>query len=340
MSTPSSGHAPNPGIIFGTMAAYQNSAALKAAVELELFTVIAKGNHTADAVAAAIGAPVRGVRILCDFLTIMGLLSKEGGAYSLSPEAGLFLDKNSPAYFGGATRFILDPQLMAPFWDLAKIVRTGRTTLTGEGTVSYDNPIWVEFAEAMAPMQFMASQEIAGVISGDSEMDVLDIAAGHGLFGIAVAQRNPKARVTALDWPNVLAVATGNAKKMGVADRHTLLPGDAFAVEFGGPYDVVLVTNFFHHFDMPACEGLMRKIHKATKPGGRCVTLDFVPNDDRISPPAGASFAMMMLGSTASGDAYTLAEYRKMFEKAGFGSSEAHTLTKSPGTLIVSSKAL
>jgi len=325
------------------MSAYQRSAALKAAIELDVFTEIAKGNQTADAIATAIGASrskkARGVRILCDFLTIMGLLSKEGEEYSLSIEARLFLDRNSKGYFGSAARFILDPQLMAPFMNLAEIVRNGRTTLPDQGTVSYDNPIWVEFAEAMAPMQFMASQEIAGIAAGDGEMNVLDIAAGHGLFGIAIAQRNPKSLVTALDWPDVLAVAAGNAKKMGVADRHTLLPGDAFTEEFGGPYDMVLVTNFFHHFHVPACEGLIRKVFAALKPGGRCLTLDFVPNDDRVSPPAAASFAMMMLGSTADGDAYTLAEYRQMFGKAGFASSEAHMLEKSPGTLIVSTKA-
>ncbi|MGA3187371.1 MAG: class I SAM-dependent methyltransferase [Bryobacteraceae bacterium] len=325
------------------MNAYQDSAALKAAIELDLFTAIGKGNHNLEAIATAVGAsPLnkgRAVRILCDFLTMMGLLVKKDDQYSLSAEAGLFLDRNSPGYFGGAARFILDPQLIAPFWDLAQIVRTGRTTLPGQGTVSYDHPIWVEFAEAMAPMQYMPANEIALIVAGEEELSVLDIAAGHGLFGIMIAQQNAKAKVTALDWPNVLAVATENAKKMGVADRHSLLPGDAFAEEFGGPYDMILVTNFFHHFDVPTCEGLIRKVFAALKPGGRCVTLDFVPNEDRVSPPS-AGFAMQMLGSTPSGDAYTLAEYRKMFEKAGFVSSEAHVLQKSPGTLIVSGKAL
>lgn len=339
MSTPTSAHVPNPGIIFETFQMYQRSAAMKAAIELDLFTEIAKGHRRVEAISEALHAPARGVRILCDYLTIMGFLAKEGSEYSLTPEAALFLDRNSPAYFGGAARFLLDPQLTAPFWDLAQIVRTGRTTMAGEGTVSYDNPIWVEFAEAMGPMQFMAAQEIAGMVAGDGELNVLDVAAGHGLFGIAIAQRNPKARVTALDWQNVLAVAAENAKKMGVADRHTLLAGDAFTVEFGGPYDMVLVTNFFHHFDMPTCEGLAGKILAAMKPGGRCVTLDFVPNDDRVSPPQSATFAMQMLGGTAAGDAYTFTEYKKMFEKAGFASSVAHTLSKSPGTLIVSTKA-
>jgi 2-polyprenyl-3-methyl-5-hydroxy-6-metoxy-1,4-benzoquinol methylase len=340
MSTPSSAHGPNPGIIFETFNMYQRSAALKAAIELDVFTQIAKGNTTVEAIARAVGASLanqgRAVRILCDFLTLMGLLSKEGEEYSLSIEARLFLDQSSPAYFGGAARFILDPQLIAPFFQLTEIVRTGRTTLPDEGTVSHDNPVWVEFAEAMAPMQFMPANEIAAMVAGDGETKVLDIAAGHGLFGIMIAQRNPKARVTALDWANVLAVAGRNAEKLGVADRVTMLPGDAFTVEFGGPYDMVLVTNFYHHFDIPTCEALTRKVFAALNPGGRCVTLDFVPNEDRVSPPAAASFAMMMLGSTAVGDAYPFSQYERMFENAGFVSSVSHTLEKSPGTLIVS----
>ena len=343
MSTPSSAHGPNPAVIFETMNAYQRTAALKAAIDLNVFTEIGKGNNSATAIAEAIGASAsknaRGVRILCDFLTIMGLLKKEGETYSLGIDAAAFLDQRSPAYFGGASRFLLDPNLIAPFQHLTEVVKNGRTTLPAEGTVSNDNPIWVEFAEAMAPMQFQAAHEMAGMLSGDGAMNVLDIAAGHGLFGIAIAQRNPKAQVTALDWANVLAVATENAKKMGVADRHTSLPGDAFAVEFGGPYDLVLVTNFFHHYDIPTCEGLVRKVFAALKPGGRCATLDFVPNDDRVSPPSAASFAMIMLGTTADGDAYTFAEYTKMFAGAGFASSEMHALQKSPGTLIVSTKA-
>lgn len=206
--------------------------------------------------------------------------------------------------------------------------------------MSHDNPVWVEFAEAMAPMQFLVSQEIAGIVGGTAEMEVLDIAAGHGLFGISVAQKNPQARVTALDWADVLEVAAANAKKMGVTDRHRLLPGDAFTEEFGGPYDVILVTNFFHHFDVPACEGLMRKILAALKPGGKCATLDFIPNEDRVSPPQSAGFALTMLGTTASGDAYTFAEYERMFSGAGFASTKRHMLHTSPGTLLVSTKAL
>jgi 2-polyprenyl-3-methyl-5-hydroxy-6-metoxy-1,4-benzoquinol methylase len=331
-------HGPNPGIIFDTINAYQRSAALKAAIELDIFTAIAQGAHSADAIAKAAGASARGIRILCDYMVINGFLLKDGSQYNLTADSAMFLDRNSPACIGSMAQFMLNPLLIAPYLNLTDIVRAGRTTLPDEGSVSHDNPLWVDFAKHMAPMMFGAAGEIAALAAGEGELRVLDIAAGHGLFGILIAQHNPKARITALDWPNVLAVATENAQKFGVAARHSTLPGDAFEADFKGPYDLILVTNFFHHYDRPTCERLMRKIHQALAPGGRCVTLDFVPNDDRVSPPMPASFAMMMLGSTAAGDVYTLAEYESMFGRAGFASSKPHSLQKSLETVIISTK--
>src|SRR5262249_19166762 len=155
---------------------------------------------------------------------------------------------------------------------------------------------------------------------------VLDVAAGHGLFGIAVARQYPRATITALDWRYVLAVAAENAQRAGVADRLRLLPGSAFEVGWGGPYDVGLLTNFLHHFDLPTCEMLAARAHAALAPGGRALTLEFIPDPDRVSPPATATFALVMLATTARGDAYTFAEYEGVFAKAGFVRSEFHPL--------------
>src|SRR5262249_25973135 len=166
------------------------------------------------------------------------------------------------------------------------------------------------------------------LIGGDTRqpLRVLDVAAGHGLFGITVAERYPQARVTALDWPNVLAVAAENARRAGIADRHALLPGSAFEVDWGGPYEVVLLTNFLHHFDLPTCEKVAANAYAALAPGGRALTLDFIPEPDRVSPPSAAKFALTMLATTAHGDAYTFAEYQQVFAKAGFVRSDFHPL--------------
>ncbi len=141
--------------------------------------------------------------------------------------------------------------------------------------------------------------------------------------------------MTGLDWAPVLRVALENAKKAGVADRYDMLPGSAFEVDYKGPYDAVLLTNFLHHFDKPTCVGLLKKVRTALKPGGRAATLEFVPNEDRVSPPTPAAFAMTMLATTASGDAYTFSELRAMYEEAGFTGVTAHPIPMSPHTVVM-----
>jgi 2-polyprenyl-3-methyl-5-hydroxy-6-metoxy-1,4-benzoquinol methylase len=163
---------------------------------------------------------------------------------------------------------------------------------------------------------------------------VLDIAAGHGLFGIEIAKQNPQARIVGLDWARVLEVAEENAHKAGVADRYSKRPGSAFDVEFGGPYDAVLLTNFLHHFDIPTCVGLLKKVRAALKPGGVAATLEFVPNEDRVSPPMAAGFSLTMLTTTASGDAYTFSQLEKMHLEAGFAAVEA-PVPLGPNTIVI-----
>jgi SAM-dependent methyltransferase len=135
-----------------------------------------------------------------------------------------------------------------------------------------------------------------------------------------------------------LEVARENAQQAGVADRYHTIEGSAFDVEFGSGYDLVLITNFLHHFDPPTNETLLRKIHAALADGGRVATLEFIPNDDRVTPPDSAGFSMMMLVGTPSGDAYTFAELEKMFANAGFSRSTVHPLPPTIQTVVISEK--
>jgi ubiquinone/menaquinone biosynthesis C-methylase UbiE len=338
MSAHAGAAAPNPGTIFETVNSYLNTAALKAAVELGLFTAISQGASTATEIAAKCGASARGTRILADFLTILGLLGKESDRYSLSPAAAAFLVADSPAYMGGTLKFLLSDYVVQAFSDLATTVRNGRTILKGQGTVEPDNEVWREFARAMVPMMMPAAQFLASHAPREGALKVLDIAAGHGMFGIHCALRNPEAQVYALDWPAVLDVADENAKKMGVGDRVHRIEGDAFTVDMGSAYDMVLIPNFLHHFDEPTNVSFLKRVYAALKPGGRVLTLEFVPNEDRVTPANQASFALMMLGTTASGDAFTFSELSRMASAAGFARSEWMDVPQSPERLVISYK--
>jgi ubiquinone/menaquinone biosynthesis C-methylase UbiE len=318
MSTAVTPQQPTPERFFNLMNAHQQTEALKAAVDLEVFTAIAEGNTTAAAIGNRCKAAERGVRTLCDFLTIHGLLTKNGTQYGLAPDTAVFLNKKSPAYIGGATEFLLNPHLREAFGKLTEAVRRGGTAM-GEGSTVAENPDWVTFARAMMPISRMPAQMLAAELrKGGAVEKVLDIAAGHGMYGISVGKENAGAQVYAADWKNVLEVAKANAQAMGVGDRYHLIPGSAFDTDFGSGYDVVLIPNFLHHFDVPTCTTFLKKVRGVLKPGGRAAILEFVPNDDRVSPPTAAAFSMIMLANTTSGDAYTYREIESMAKNAGF----------------------
>ncbi len=327
-------------LVFDTFTAYQRSAAMKAAVELGVFTAIGEGHGAPAELAKHRHASERGLRILCDYLVTLGFLTKSEGRYGLTPESAMFLDSRSPAYVGGAAGFLIHPQLVQHFERLTDSVRKGGTVVNPDGTMAVEHPIWADFARTMMPIVRPAAEFIAALVGAASAgpMKVLDVAAGHGLFGLTIARQNPQAQIYAVDCPHVLEVAREHAQAAGLDGQFHSLPGSAFEVELGEGYDVALITNFLHHFSPQTCGDVMEKVHRALRPGGRAVTLEFIPNDDRVTPAAAGSFSLVMLATTESGDAYTFAEFDSIFRSAGFARNELHEIPDYPSRVIVSYK--
>ncbi len=337
LTAPAKGDAnpPSPATIFKALNAYQETEALKAAIELDVFSAIGRGAHTPAELARPCAASERGIRILCDFLTVSGLLTKDDDRYELTPVSGEFLDRASPKCIASATEFLGSEYGQSRFRTTAAAVRKGGTVI--DDGLDPEHPMWVAFARGMAPLMRLPARLIAAALDADAAppWKVLDIAAGHGVFGITLAQCNLQAEIVAVDWSNVLQVAQENAQAVGVAERYRTLPGSAFEVEFGTGYDIALVTNFLHHFDVPTCTTLLRKVLAALRPGGRAAALEFIPNADRISPPLAAQFSLTMLTGTPAGDAYTFAELQDMFAEAGFGDVELRELPPIEQRLVI-----
>ncbi|MGH7839010.1 MAG: methyltransferase family protein, partial [Candidatus Binataceae bacterium] len=144
---------PTPDLIFDTLNAYQRTAALKAAIELDIFTVIGEGAATTAALGKRCGSAERGMRILCDYMVILGFLTKQGDRYALTPDSAAFLDTRSPQCISTCVSFMLAPEMVDSFKQFAEAVRQGASVMAGEATVEPENPLWVEFARSMAALQ-------------------------------------------------------------------------------------------------------------------------------------------------------------------------------------------
>jgi 2-polyprenyl-3-methyl-5-hydroxy-6-metoxy-1,4-benzoquinol methylase len=292
--------------------AFERSLALRTAIEMDLFTRIGAGANTIRALAADARASERGLRALCDYLTVQGHLTKRGACYSLTLNARVYLTTASPAYLGSAVKFFASDSTVAAFCRLRQTVE--------RGNASAQVLDWVEYARSMAPLALQTAQFAATALQVDSAgpIQVLDLGAGHGLYGLAIAAQNPAAQIFALDAPRVLEIAMENARQAGVAGRYHPIPGDAFEAGFGGPYHLALAANLAHHFDQASNVRLFRKIRAALKPAGRLALIEWIPNADRVSPSPDAAFALTVLATSARGAIYTLKEYSEMLRAAGF----------------------
>ena len=316
--------------------AYQKTAAVKAAVGLDLFTHVSDGAVDIDTLAGRTGASPRGLRILCDFLTVHGFVEKSERGYAATPSTRVFLDRRSPNYLGSIIEFHAAPQMCSLFLsDPVAYVRNGGSV--DSGSVAPDHALWRTFAESMEQTMTPIATAIAkDVASWPVKLaNILDVAAGHGVFGLAIAKTLPGAQVTAIDWADVLSRARDNAERAGLGASFHTIAGDAFAVDWGSGYDLVLLANFLHHFDQDACIGLLAKAKASLTPGGKVIAVEFVPNEDRVSPPFQAAFAFYMLGSTPRGDAFTAGDLERMGRAAGFSSMSVKPLPRSVESLVL-----
>lgn len=337
----STGRPPTPERFLDALAGFQRTSVVCTALDLDVFTAVGAGAHTVPALARACSASPRGIRALADYLVTLGLLTKKGNEYDLPPDSAMYLDRKSPEFLGEAARFLASTTVISGFAQSAAAVRDGGTG-AGFDSMAPEHPVWVEYARAMAPLFRGPSKAVAELLANDPRPihRALDLAAGHGLFGVALAHRAPGSEVTVLDWPSVLPIAQEHARRAGVADRFHVRAGSAFELPFGPGWDVIFLANFLHHFDVERCTGLLRKVYEALVPQGRAVIVEFIPNEDRVTPPSVAQFAMTMLSTTREGDLYTFAELEAMLRDAGFGRVERHSLPGTPQRALVAERGV
>src|SRR5947209_1155607 len=291
---------------------------LTTALQLGVFSHLAAGRTTVAEVAGAAESSERGTRMILDALVGFQLLTKSGERYELTPHARQYLVRESADYVGGMTE---SGALLEAWSHLTDCVRTGEPFRKVEGQAEAENffPMLVRTLHIVNREPAQRTAEALGAGRDSKGLRVLDVACGSGIWGISFAEADTEARVTAQDFSGVLPTTREYVRRHGLKERFDYLPGDLKEVDFGeARYDLAILGNIVHSEGEQSSRDLFRRLNYALRPGGRIVVIDMIPNDARTAPPYALVFAINMLINTETGDTYTLAEYTRWLNDAGF----------------------
>ena len=300
--------------------AYAPPIVIGAATSNKVFDALQSGPKTVEQVAKTTGASERGLRILMNALVGLELLKKDRQQrYSLAPESAAFLVSDKPgtlAGFFGMNRI----RLMQNWMKLDEIVRTGRPTMAvnqeTEGT-----EFFTQLVENIMPMSYASAQTLGDHLKlskAKSDVCVLDLASGSGVWGIALAQKSPRVRVTAADWAGMIPTTKRITQKFGVGDRFKFVEGDLLEADFGSGYDIATLGHILHSEGEERSRQLLKKTFRALKSGGTIVIAEWLVNDERTGPPPALMFAVNMLVNTEKGDTFSFNEIKSWLEESGF----------------------
>jgi len=266
------------------------------------------------------------------------LAKDQQGNYALTPESAAFLVSSKPEFQGGLIRHTSE-HLLPKWLSLNEVVATGRPAQSVNQQFA-GSDFFEKFVNDIFPMSYHVAQELAGHLDlngAGGPVSVLDLAAGSGVWGIALAQSSAQVRVTAVDWPGVIHVTRANAERFGLADRFSFHEGDLQNAGFGSGHNVATLGHILHSEGEERSKALLKKTFASLAPGGTIAIAEFLVNADRTGPLNGLIFAVNMLVNTDCGGTYSFEEISGWLREAGF--VNARTLnTHGPSPLILATK--
>ncbi|HVT90378.1 MAG TPA: class I SAM-dependent methyltransferase [Tepidisphaeraceae bacterium] len=331
--------APTPERLMQMAWGYAMPLAIEAAIANHVFDHLDAGPKTIEQLSRDTGASARGLRMLMNMLVSIELLSRDSQQrYSLTQESSSFLVSTKPSFQGGIFKH-LSKQLVPKWERLSQIVKDGKPVMAvnaqQEGAAFFE-----QFVEDIFPMSYGAASVLGDALNlreASKPVKVLDIAAGSGVWGIALAQKSSQVKVTALDWENVLAVTRRMAAKFKVQNQFNYIAGDLNTADFGNGYDIATLGHILHSEGETNSRQLVKRVYDALAPGGTIIISEFLVNDDHTGPANAAIFAVNMLVNTEQGDTFSFNEIARWLREAGF--KDARTIeAPAPSPLILATK--
>ena len=333
---------PTPERILQTGLAFWPAKTLLSAIEIGVFTELARGPEGFDALSGRLGLHPRSSRDFLDTLVALGFLSREGDRYSNTKETDLFLDRKKPSYVGGMLE--MANHRLYPFWGhLTEALRTGmpqneiRTGGPGLFETLYADPARLkEFLAAMTGISHGANLTIARAFPWKDHKTFVDVGTAQGDLAAQVALANPHLTGKGFDLPEVAPIFEEYAAAVGVADRVAFEPGDFFKQDLPKA-DVVLMGHILHDWDLPTKKMLIRKAFDALPKGGALIVYEAIIDDDRSKNAFGLMMSLNMLIETPGGFDYTGADCTGWMKEAGFSATRVEPLV-GPDSMVIGIK--
>ncbi|MBK1876569.1 methyltransferase [Pelagicoccus mobilis] len=317
------------------------SKTLLTAVELEIFTELAKRAENLETLQGRMGLHPRSSRDFLDALVALGMLEREDGFYSNTPETNHFLDKNKPSYIGGILE--MANHRLYPFWaHLTEAVRTGLPQNESKDNIDffgilYSDPARLkEFLAAMSGVSHGANLCIAAKFPWANYKSFVDLGPAQGDLPAQIALQNPHLKGIGFDLPAVAPVFEEYIQALGLSDRVSFQGGDFFNDPLPKA-DVVLMGHILHDWDLEQKKQLLSAAYDALPDGGAVIVYDALIDDERRENAFGLLMSLNMLIETPGGFDYTGADCAMWMQEAGFKETRVEHLI-GPDSMVVGIK--
>ncbi len=302
----------NVGKLLETSGSYWQACTLHAGVKLEVFTLIGEDESSASEIAERSDCDVRGITMLLNALSAMGLIIKKQDKYANTDAGKSLLVKESPRYIG---YMIMHHHHLVETWSrLDKAVMTG----SPQRMRAYRDEQELEsFLMGMFNLAMGIAPQVAREIDLKGRNQLLDLGGGPGTYAIHFCMTNPELKATVFDLSATRPFAEKTIAQFGLSDRIGFVSGNYLEDEIEGTYDVAWLSHIFHGEGPDACQMIVEKAVSAMVKGGLVLAHDFILNDTFDGPLFPALFSLNMLVNTENGRAYSEDQIKEIFEKTG-----------------------
>lgn len=305
--------------------------------EFNIFDKLAEGGKRASELARETNGSEKGIRMLCNALSGVGLLVKEGDKYFLPDNLQEFLIKDGKNSF----RYYID--LLHDFWyvwsDLDKVIREGKPITSIMELIGEDEGRLRTFIHAMHERTKEASRLILRVVDISNRRRMLDIGGGPGTYSLEWIKRYPDLKATIVDLPQVLEVTKDYVKKYDMEERVSFIAGNFHEVKIEkGDYDLVLMANVLQMYGAQENKNLIKKAYDSLERSGIIVIHGFALDDNECKPIEAVLFTLSISSITPNGNAYKRSEKVRWLKEAGFRNIRHFEIDAVPSAVITALK--